>query len=105
MLHQRVVVDDFGADEAAFHVGMDGSGGFLGAGVPADEPGARFGVAGGVEDSAVHEGEDGLHHPFGGAGLDAQVGTESGGVLFGQLGDLLFDAGGDDGQAGLRTGG
>ena len=46
---QLVPADGFSADEMLFQIGVDGTGGFHGAGVDGNRPGAAFVFAGGEE--------------------------------------------------------
>src|SRR4051812_4198086 len=54
--NQVVVVDDLRADEAPLQVGVDGPGGALGHGAPADRPGAHLILPGGQEADEAEEG-------------------------------------------------
>ena len=90
-IEEVVPGDDFGADEAAFEVAVDATGGALGGRAAFDGPGAAFVVADGEEGSEAEESEGLLEGGFDCAVGDAEVGAVGGGVLGVEAGEFFFE--------------
>ena len=101
---QRIPVDDLGADEVLFQVGVDGAGGLDGARVRGHGPGAALVLAHGEERDQAHELVGLADEAHQAALLEAVAGKELGGLLVGHLGQLGLDLAADDGggRAGTR---
>lgn len=80
--YEVVVVDYFGANEAAFEVGVDGSGGVLGVGAFANGPGAHFVFASRQEADEAEEGVRLADYFFQAGEAKAHALAEEGGVLW-----------------------
>ena len=93
-----VVGHDFGADEAAFDIGVDLAGRFLGFRAVDDGPGADFVSTGSEEVDQAQEGIAGFDQFIQARFGQAQFFQEDFGFVVGQFGEFCFDLGryGDD---------
>src|ERR1700723_4134566 len=98
-------MNGFGADEVFFQIGVDGAGGFLGAGVGGHGPGTALVFADGEETdeaeqlvAAADEADE--------AAFFEPVGAEEFGSFFVvHFGELGFDFAAEGGEAGVGVGG
>ena len=101
-LEEVLAGDDFGADEAALDVGVDGAGGLLGVGAAADRPGAHLVLADGEEGDQAEQLVARAQHAVERRLGEAEVAEELLLLGGGEARDLLLDRRRDDDRRMLR---